>query len=52
MRSLMLKDGKVRREADAPREVLTAENVKGAFSVDVMLDEHPASGNVRVTNVY
>ncbi len=35
-----------------PGEVLTAENIRKVFAVDCMLDTNPASGNVRVTNVF
>lgn len=48
---LMLKDGKV-AACGTPTEVLTAENIKDVFGVDVLLDKNPASGNVRVTNVF
>ncbi len=48
---LMLKDGKV-AASGTPAEVLTAENIRRVFEVDVMLDRHPSSGNVRVTSVY
>lgn len=48
---LMLKDGKVAAYGE-PREVLTAENIQDVFGVKVLLDENPASGNVRVTNVF
>jgi iron complex transport system ATP-binding protein len=48
---IMLRDGKVVAKG-APAEVLTAENVRDVFSVEVMLDRNPASGNVRVTNVF
>lgn len=48
---IMLKDGRVAAQGP-PGEVLTAGNVRNVFGVDVMLDKNPASGNVRVTNVY
>jgi len=48
---LMLKDGKVAAYGE-PREVLTVENIESVFGVKVLLDENPASGNVRVTNVF
>ncbi len=35
-----------------PREVLTRENIQRVFDVNVLLDENPASGNVRVTTIY
>ena len=48
---LMLKDGKVAAYG-MPEEVLTAENIESVFGVKVLLDRNPASGNVRVTNVF
>ena len=48
---ILLKDGRIAAKG-GPAEVLTAENVKDVFAVDVMLDQNPASGNVRVTNVF
>lgn len=48
---VMLKDGRVAAKG-RPAEVLTAENVREVFAVDVMLDTNPASGNVRVTSVF
>jgi iron complex transport system ATP-binding protein len=48
---IMLKNGKIAAKGP-PTEVLTAENVRDVFAVDVMLDRNPASGNVRVTNVF
>jgi iron complex transport system ATP-binding protein len=48
---VMLKDGSIVAKG-APGKVLTAENVTGVFGVEVMLDENPRSGNVRVTNVF
>ncbi len=48
---IMLKDGRIVAKG-APEEVLTSENILDVFGVDVMLDENPASGNVRVTNVF
>ena len=48
---IMLKDGRIKAHGIS-REVLTAENVADVFGVRVLLDEHPASGNVRVTNVF
>ena len=48
---LMLKGGTVFAEG-TPKEVLTAENVREVFGVDVLLDENPASGKVRVTAVF
>jgi len=48
---LMLKDGKAVAYG-TPDEVLTAENIEDVFGVKVLLDRNPASGNVRVTNVF
>ncbi len=48
---LMLKDGRIAAKG-MPAEVLSAENVKDVFGVKVLLDMNPASGNVRVTNVF
>ncbi len=48
---IMLKDGRIAAKG-TPEEVLTAENVSNVFGVDVLLDKHPASGNVRVTSVF
>jgi iron complex transport system ATP-binding protein len=50
-RVLMLKNGQV-FAVGSPRDVLTAENVGAVFGVNVLLDANPASGNVRVTNLY
>jgi iron complex transport system ATP-binding protein len=35
-----------------PSSVLTMQNISGVFGVDVLLDQNPASGNVRVTTVF
>jgi ABC-type cobalamin/Fe3+-siderophores transport system ATPase subunit len=35
----------------APIEVLTKENVKDVFGVDVLLDANPLSGGLRVTHI-
>ncbi len=48
---IMLKGGKV-AASGPPRQVLTAENVKNVFGVNVLLDENPASRNLRVTTIY
>jgi iron complex transport system ATP-binding protein len=48
---LMLKDGRVAARG-TPQQVLSAENIRDVFSVNVMLDQNPSSGNVRVTSVY
>ena len=48
---LMLKDGRIAAKG-TPSEVLTAENVRKVFDVDVMLDAHPVTGGVRVTTLF
>ena len=48
---IMLKDGRTAAKG-APSEVLNAENIRNVFGVKVLLDTNPASGNVRVTNVF
>lgn len=48
---LLLKDGRIAAKG-TPGEVLTTENIKHVFGVKVLLDSNPASGNVRVTNVF
>lgn len=48
---ILLKDGSIAAKG-RPEEVLTAENIEDVFSVNVLLDANPASGNVRVTNVF
>lgn len=48
---IMLKDGQIAAKG-APHEVLTAENIRDVFCVNVLLDQNPASGSVRVTNVF
>jgi iron complex transport system ATP-binding protein len=47
---LMLKGGAVLAHG-APIEVLTKENVKDVFGVDVLLDANPLSGGLRVTHI-
>ncbi len=48
---VMLKNGRIVAKG-TPAEVLTTENVEKVFGVRVLLDRNPASGNVRVTNVF
>jgi len=48
---VMLKSGQIAAKG-APRDILTAENIDRVFGVHVLLDNNPASGNVRVTNVF
>ena len=48
---ILLKDGRIAAKG-TPAEVLTAENIEDVFGVRVLLDENPASGNVRVTSVF
>ncbi len=47
----MLNCGRI-ASAGPPEKVLTADNVRDVFGVDVLLDENPASRKVRVTAVY
>jgi len=48
---LMLNDGRIAAKG-APSQVLTANNVRKVFGVDVMLDAHPVTGGVRVTSLF
>ncbi len=48
---VMLKGGEV-TAMGTPIDVLTAENIGDVFGVKVLLDANPASGNIRVTNVF
>lgn len=48
---LLLRHGTI-FAAGAPAEVLTESNISEVFGVNALLDKHPASGNVRVTNVF
>ncbi len=48
---IMLRNGRIAADGK-PEEVLNAENVKNIFGVKVLLDTNPATGNVRVTNVF
>ncbi|QQS33960.1 MAG: ABC transporter ATP-binding protein [Acidobacteriota bacterium] len=48
---VMLLDGKV-AASGKPATVLTEKNIAEVFGVKVLLDANPASGNVRVTNVF
>ena len=48
---LMLKDGRT-FALGAPSEVLNQRNIDKVYNVQVLLDENPASGKVRVTTVY
>jgi iron complex transport system ATP-binding protein len=50
-RAILLKQGKVFAQGATPR-VLTRENLQEVYNVQVLLDENPASGKVRVTTVY
>lgn len=49
---LILLDGGRIVAKGAPGEVLTRENIQRVFDVDVLLDQNPASRNVRVTTIY
>ncbi|MFT3742661.1 MAG: ABC transporter ATP-binding protein [Pyrinomonadaceae bacterium] len=48
---VMLSRGRI-AAAGTPEKVLTGENISDVFGVNVLLDKNPASGNVRVTNVF
>jgi iron complex transport system ATP-binding protein len=48
---IFLKNGKILAKG-ASGEVLTEENLQTIFGVKVLLDQNPASGNVRVTTIY
>lgn len=49
---LILLDGGRIVAKGTPREVLTIENIRDVFGVEVLLDNNPASGNVRMTSVF
>ncbi len=48
---VLLKDGRIVAKGK-PSGVLTTENVREVFDANVLMDKNPASGNVRVTNVF
>jgi iron complex transport system ATP-binding protein len=48
---LLLKDSRIIAQG-TPKEVLTTENLRAAFSIEVLLDKNPRSGNLRVTTIY
>ncbi|MBX3280904.1 MAG: ABC transporter ATP-binding protein [Acidobacteria bacterium] len=48
---VMLAAGRIVHKG-APREVLTAANIREIFRVEVILDTNPSSGKARVTQVY
>lgn len=48
---VLLKSGQV-VAAGPPAEVLTEENIRKVYDVNVLLDENPANGKLRVTMVY
>lgn len=50
-RVLLLKDGGLFALGEG-EHVLTAANINSVFGVDVLLDENPASGRIRVTALY
>jgi iron complex transport system ATP-binding protein len=49
--AVLLRSGKVFARGTT-RSVLTTENLRAVYDVQVLLDENPASGKVRVTTVY
>lgn len=48
---ILLKDSSVFAQGK-PREVLTAENIRSVFAVEMLLDTNPTTGNVRATTIY
>ena len=48
---ILLKNGAILAKGE-PRKVLTEANLQKIFGVKVLLDRNPASGNIRVTNIY
>lgn len=50
-RIVMIKDGRM-SAFGTPEEVLTAKKISEVFGVNALLDRNPASGSVRVTNVF
>jgi iron complex transport system ATP-binding protein len=48
---IMLKNGSIFVKG-TPDEVLTQQNIDDVYDVQVLLDQNPASGKVRVTTVY
>ncbi len=48
---LMLMEGNVTARG-TPRDVLTERNIREVFGVDVVLDENPSSGALRVTHIF
>ena len=50
-RIILLKNGRV-FALGAAEEVLTAENIRSVYGVDVLLDENPVSRRVRVTTLF
>ncbi len=48
---ILIKNGKITAKGE-PRKVLTGENLQEIFGVKVLLDENPASRNIRVTTLY
>jgi len=47
---VLLSDGRI-MVLGTPEEVLTGENIKGAFGVDVLVNSHPVTGNLFVSPV-
>lgn len=48
---MLLKDGRI-FAFGPPDEILTEQNLREVYDVQVLLDENPVSGKVRVTTVY
>ena len=50
-RVLLLRDGRIFADG-TPQEALTSANIFSVFGMNVLLDENPASGKIRVTSVF
>ncbi|HLA94733.1 MAG TPA: ABC transporter ATP-binding protein, partial [Pyrinomonadaceae bacterium] len=48
---MLLKDGRV-FAFGTPDEVLSEKNLNEVYNVQVLLDQNPASGKVRVTTIF
>ncbi len=48
---ILLGGGKI-IASGSPNEVLLAENLKDVYGIDVLIDENPSNGKIRVTTVY
>jgi iron complex transport system ATP-binding protein len=50
-RILLLKQGEIYAYGE-PKTILTAENLQAVFAIDVLLDQNPANGKLRVTTIF